>query len=243
MRHATANYPMALAIVNSIRMHSMKCGYTTWKALLTELKGSAMEERKRLEEITAGQLRNEPVQVYVRRYRNLWNMLNKAHGQWTFEYVATRYLIPGLRPDYDHIVDITISAATINERLATIISAGQNMEARKRQRQQRVRTYPPNLNYYNPRDPQHATRPDVVRHGGVVRHRLQKREPAERRVSASYGHNPCDNYNHHAPPVSEGPSLLGGGAELLEALSRDLLQRRFGSLLRWTPVAVVEMRA
>eukprot|EP00873_Tetraselmis_striata_P039491 jgi/Tetstr1/459755/TSEL_005108.t1 len=43
--------------------------------------------------------------------------------------------------------------------------------------------------------------------------------------------------------VSEGPSLLGGGAELLEALSRDLLQRRFGSHLRRTPVAVVEMRA
>eukprot|EP00873_Tetraselmis_striata_P029131 jgi/Tetstr1/449395/TSEL_036490.t1 len=46
-----------------------------------------------------------------------------------------------------------------------------------------------------------------------------------------------------ASRVSEGPSLLGGGAELLEALSRDLLQRRFGSHLRRTPVAVVEMRA
>eukprot|EP00873_Tetraselmis_striata_P043093 jgi/Tetstr1/463357/TSEL_008280.t1 len=64
----------------------------------------------------------------------------------------------GLRPDYDHIVDITISVATVDERLATIINAGQNMEARKRQRQHRVRAYPPNLNYYNPRDPQHATR-------------------------------------------------------------------------------------
>eukprot|EP00873_Tetraselmis_striata_P006087 jgi/Tetstr1/426351/TSEL_016663.t1 len=57
-----------------------------------------------------------------------------AHGQWTFEYVATNYLIPGLHPDYDHIVDTTTSAATINEKLAIIISAGQNMaEARKRQ--------------------------------------------------------------------------------------------------------------
>eukprot|EP00873_Tetraselmis_striata_P013341 jgi/Tetstr1/433605/TSEL_022870.t1 len=92
-----------------------------------------MEERKHLEEeIVAGQLLNEPVQVYVRRYRNLWNLLNKAHGQWTFEYVATNYLIPWLRPDCDHIVDTTISAGTVNEKLATIISAGQNMEARKR---------------------------------------------------------------------------------------------------------------
>eukprot|EP00873_Tetraselmis_striata_P035688 jgi/Tetstr1/455952/TSEL_042733.t1 len=134
-----------------------------WKALLTELQGSAMEERKRLEEeIIAGQLPNEQVQVYVRRYQNLWNPLNKAHGQWTFEYVATNYLISGLHPDYDHIVDTAISAATVNENLATIISAGQNMEARKRQRQQCVRAYPPNLNYYNPRDPQHATGADVV---------------------------------------------------------------------------------
>eukprot|EP00873_Tetraselmis_striata_P001548 jgi/Tetstr1/421812/TSEL_012714.t1 len=69
-RHATANYPMALAIVSIISMDSRKCGYEAWKALLTdELKGSAMEERKRLEEeITPGQLPNEPVQVYVRRY-------------------------------------------------------------------------------------------------------------------------------------------------------------------------------
>eukprot|EP00873_Tetraselmis_striata_P025275 jgi/Tetstr1/445539/TSEL_033313.t1 len=93
------------------------------RPLLTELQGSAMEERKSLEEeITAGQLPNEPVQVYVRRYQNLLNLLNKAHGQWTFE----------------------------------------NMEARKRQRQQRVRACPPNLNSYNPKDPQHTTRPDVV---------------------------------------------------------------------------------
>eukprot|EP00873_Tetraselmis_striata_P024854 jgi/Tetstr1/445118/TSEL_032916.t1 len=55
LRHATANYPMALAIVNIINMDSGKCGYAAWKALLTELHGSAMEERKRLEEeITAG---------------------------------------------------------------------------------------------------------------------------------------------------------------------------------------------
>eukprot|EP00873_Tetraselmis_striata_P024855 jgi/Tetstr1/445119/TSEL_032917.t1 len=80
-------------------------------------------------------------------------MLNEAHGQWTFEYVATNYLILGLRPDYDHIVDATISAATVNEKLATIINTGQNMEARKRQRQQRVRACPPNLNSYNPREP------------------------------------------------------------------------------------------
>eukprot|EP00873_Tetraselmis_striata_P020522 jgi/Tetstr1/440786/TSEL_029094.t1 len=95
MRHATAKYPMALAIVNNISMDSRKCGYAAWKALLTKLHGSAMEERKRLEEeITAGQLPNEPVQVCVRRYQNLLNLLNKAHGKWTFEYVATNYLIP-----------------------------------------------------------------------------------------------------------------------------------------------------
>eukprot|EP00873_Tetraselmis_striata_P010568 jgi/Tetstr1/430832/TSEL_020615.t1 len=163
LRHATAHYPMALAIVNSISMDSRKCGYTVWKALLTELQGSAMEKRKRLEEeITAGQLPNEPVHVYVRRYQNLWNLLNKAHGQWTFEYVAANYLIPGLHPDYDHIVDTTTSAATVTEKLATIISAGQNMEARKRQRQQRVSPCPPNLNFYSPRDPQHTTGPSVV---------------------------------------------------------------------------------
>eukprot|EP00873_Tetraselmis_striata_P001352 jgi/Tetstr1/421616/TSEL_012557.t1 len=74
------------------------------------------------------------LQVYVRRSQNLWNLLNKVHGQWTFEYVATNYLIPGLHPDYGHIVDTTTSAATISAKLATIISAGQNMEARKRQR-------------------------------------------------------------------------------------------------------------
>eukprot|EP00873_Tetraselmis_striata_P026518 jgi/Tetstr1/446782/TSEL_003644.t1 len=108
---------------------------TLSKALLTKLQGSAMEERKRLEEeITAGQLPNEQVQVYVRRSHNLWNLLNKVLGQWTFEYVATNYLIPGLHPDYGHIVDTTTSAATISAKLATIISAGQNMEARKRQR-------------------------------------------------------------------------------------------------------------
>eukprot|EP00873_Tetraselmis_striata_P003045 jgi/Tetstr1/423309/TSEL_014007.t1 len=64
--------------------------------------------------------------------------------------------------DYEHIVDIAISAATVNEKLATIINAGQNMEARKRQRQQRALACPPNLNSYNPGDPQHATRPNVV---------------------------------------------------------------------------------
>eukprot|EP00873_Tetraselmis_striata_P006952 jgi/Tetstr1/427216/TSEL_017404.t1 len=90
-------------------------------------------------------------------------MLNKAHGQWTFEYVATNYLIPGLRPNYNHIVDTTISAATVNEKLATVISAGRDMEARKRQRQQRVRACPPNLNNsYKPMDPHHATGPNVV---------------------------------------------------------------------------------
>eukprot|EP00873_Tetraselmis_striata_P021322 jgi/Tetstr1/441586/TSEL_029814.t1 len=109
LRHATAHYPMALAIVNSISMDSRKCGYAAWTALFTELQGSAIEERRRLEEeITAGQLPNEPVQVYVRRCRNLWNLLRKAHGQWTFEYVAINYLIPGLHPAYDHIVDATI---------------------------------------------------------------------------------------------------------------------------------------
>eukprot|EP00873_Tetraselmis_striata_P038797 jgi/Tetstr1/459061/TSEL_000397.t1 len=63
MRHTTAHYPMAPAIVNIISMDSGKCGYAAWKALLTELQGSAMEERKRLEEeITACQLPNEPIQ-------------------------------------------------------------------------------------------------------------------------------------------------------------------------------------
>eukprot|EP00873_Tetraselmis_striata_P009606 jgi/Tetstr1/429870/TSEL_019735.t1 len=62
LRHATANYAMALAIVDSISMDSRECGYTAWNALLTELRGSATEERKRLEEeITAGELPNEPV--------------------------------------------------------------------------------------------------------------------------------------------------------------------------------------
>eukprot|EP00873_Tetraselmis_striata_P009457 jgi/Tetstr1/429721/TSEL_019614.t1 len=122
LRHATANYPMALAIVGSIIMDSKKCGYAAWTALFTELQGSAIEERMRLEEeITAGQLPNEPVQVYVRRCRNLWHLLRKAHGQWTFEYVAINYLIPGLHPAYDHIVDATISATNVNKRLATTI--------------------------------------------------------------------------------------------------------------------------
>eukprot|EP00873_Tetraselmis_striata_P012646 jgi/Tetstr1/432910/TSEL_022250.t1 len=171
MRHATAHYPMALAIVNIISMDSGKCGYAAWKALLTELQGSAMEERKRLEEeITACQLPNEPIQVYVRRYQKLGNLLNKAHGQWTFEYVATNYLIPGLHPYYDHIVDTTISAAIVHEKMATIISAGQNMEARKRQRQQRVRACPPNIIFYYPRDPQHATRPNVGGNDVMQRH-------------------------------------------------------------------------
>eukprot|EP00873_Tetraselmis_striata_P038807 jgi/Tetstr1/459071/TSEL_000407.t1 len=117
LRHATANYPMAaLAIIDSISMDSRKCGYAAWTALFTELQGSAMEERRRLEEeIAAGQLPNAPVHVYVRRYRNLWNLLRKAHGQWTFEYVAINYLIPGLHPAYDHIVDATISATNVNK--------------------------------------------------------------------------------------------------------------------------------
>eukprot|EP00873_Tetraselmis_striata_P044536 jgi/Tetstr1/464800/TSEL_009539.t1 len=67
------------------------------------------------------QLPNEPVQVYVRRCRNLWNLLRKAHGQWTFEYVAINYLIPGLHPAYDHIVDATIPATNVTKRLATIL--------------------------------------------------------------------------------------------------------------------------
>eukprot|EP00873_Tetraselmis_striata_P007952 jgi/Tetstr1/428216/TSEL_018257.t1 len=199
LRHATAYYPMALAIVNNISMDSGNSG--------------------------------------VRRYQNLWNLLNKAHGQWTFEYVATNYLIPGLHPDYYHVVDTTTSAATINEKLATIISAGQNMEARKRQRQQRVRACPPNLNSYNPRDPQHTTMPSVVcrrcdrpghtqlqcaakRHANGMRvlgyttptstmndtrYDLHQREPAERSVNTNYGHNPRDNYHHQAPPAQEGP--------------------------------------
>eukprot|EP00873_Tetraselmis_striata_P027885 jgi/Tetstr1/448149/TSEL_035442.t1 len=188
--------------------------------------------RKRLEEeITSGQLPNEPVQVYIRRYHNLWNLLTKAHGQWTFEYVATNYIIPGLHPVYDHIVDTTTSAATVNEKLGTIISAGQNMEARKRQRHQRVRACPPNLNSFNPRDPQHTTRPSVIcrrcdrpghtqqqcvarRHANGLRilddtaptgtmndprYDRHQREPTERRVNNSYGHNPRANCHHQAP--------------------------------------------
>eukprot|EP00873_Tetraselmis_striata_P038474 jgi/Tetstr1/458738/TSEL_045125.t1 len=163
LRHATAHYPMALAIVNNISMDSRKCGYAAWTALFTELQGSAIEERKRLEEeIASGQLLNEPVQVYVRRCRNLWNLLRKAHGQWTFEYVAINYLIPGLHPAYDHIVDATIPATNVTKRLAIIISAGQNMEARTRQRQQRTRSHTPTLNSCDPRDLLHATKPNVV---------------------------------------------------------------------------------
>eukprot|EP00873_Tetraselmis_striata_P042846 jgi/Tetstr1/463110/TSEL_008044.t1 len=163
LRHATAHYPMALAIVNSISMDSRKCGYAAWTALFTELQGSAIEERRRLEEeITAGQLPNEPVQVYVRRCRNLWNLLRKAHGQWTFEYVAINYLIPGLHPAYDHIVDATIPATNVTKRLATIISAGQNMEARTRQRQQRARSRTPTLNSCDPSDQLHAIKPNIV---------------------------------------------------------------------------------
>eukprot|EP00873_Tetraselmis_striata_P023549 jgi/Tetstr1/443813/TSEL_003267.t2 len=65
--------------LHEVWIYSMEGSYT-------ELQGSAMEERKRFEEeITAGQLPNELVRVYVRRYQNLWNLLNKAHGQWTFE--------------------------------------------------------------------------------------------------------------------------------------------------------------
>eukprot|EP00873_Tetraselmis_striata_P018663 jgi/Tetstr1/438927/TSEL_027435.t1 len=168
LRHATGHYPMALAIVNSISMDSRKCGYAAWTALFTELQGSAIEERRRLEEkITAGQLPNEPVQVYVCRCRNLWNLLRKAHGQWTFEYVAINYLILGLHPAYDHIVDATISAANVTKRLATIISAGQNMEARTRQRQQRARSRTPTLNSCDPRDQLHATKPNIVCSSGL----------------------------------------------------------------------------
>eukprot|EP00873_Tetraselmis_striata_P004830 jgi/Tetstr1/425094/TSEL_015558.t1 len=119
------------------------------------------------EEITADQLPNEPVQVYVRRCRNLWNLMRKAHGQWTFEYVAINYLIPGLHPAYDHIVDATISAANVTKRLATIISAGQNMEARTRQRQQRARSRTPTLNSCDPKDQLHATKPNIVCSSGV----------------------------------------------------------------------------
>eukprot|EP00873_Tetraselmis_striata_P044125 jgi/Tetstr1/464389/TSEL_009182.t1 len=147
----------------AIKIALGSAGYLDTTKTKAPLLGSAMEARKRLEEeTTAGQLPNEPVHVYVRRYQNLWNLLKKAHGQWTFEYVATNYLIPCLHPDYDHIVDTTTSAAAVNEKLATIISAGQNMEARKRRRQQRVRACPPNLNSCNSRDPQHTTRPIVV---------------------------------------------------------------------------------
>eukprot|EP00873_Tetraselmis_striata_P008361 jgi/Tetstr1/428625/TSEL_018614.t1 len=163
MRHATANYPMALAIVDSISMDFRKCGYAAWTALFTELQGSAIEERMRLEEeITAGHLPNEPVQVYVRRCRNLWHLLSKVHGQWTSEYVAINYLIPGLHPANDHIVDATISATNVNKRLATIISAGQNMEARTCQRQQRARSRTPTLNSCDPKDQLYATRPNIV---------------------------------------------------------------------------------
>eukprot|EP00873_Tetraselmis_striata_P035679 jgi/Tetstr1/455943/TSEL_042724.t1 len=202
LHHATAHYPMALAIVNNISMDSRKCGYTAWKALLTELQGSAMEERKRLEEeITAGQLPNEPVEAFT-------------------QTTIISSTPPPRRPLY------------VNEKLATIISAGQNMEARKRQRQQRVRACPRNLNSYSPRDPQHTTGPSVVcrrcdrpghtqqqcvarRHANGLRilddttptstmtnprYDRHQRAPAERRVNTNYGHHPRDNYRHQAPP-------------------------------------------
>eukprot|EP00873_Tetraselmis_striata_P010769 jgi/Tetstr1/431033/TSEL_020752.t1 len=213
-------------------MDSRKCGHAAWKALLIELQGSAMEERKGLEEeITTCQLPNEPVQV------------------------ATNYLIPGLRPDYDHIVDTTISAATVNnEKPATIIIAGQNMEARKCQRQQRGRACPPNLISYNPKDKQYATRPSVVckrcdrpghthqrcvakRHANGLRilgdttptgamndprYDGRHRELAERRVNTRYGHNPRDNYNHQAP--------LGQHSYNNNRTNQDRLKRK----QRWT---------
>eukprot|EP00873_Tetraselmis_striata_P001888 jgi/Tetstr1/422152/TSEL_013007.t1 len=203
LRHATAHYPMALAIVNSISMDSRKCGYAAWTALFTELQGSAIEERRRLEEeITAGQLPNEPVQVYVRRCRNLWNLLRKAHGQWTFEYVAINYLIPGLHPAYDHIVDATIPATNVTKRLATIISAGQNMEARTRQRQQRARSRTPTLNSCDPSDQLHAIRPNIVCSSTVNNpsYGHYQRAPAERHVNDNYTHNLRNDYNHQNSP-------------------------------------------
>eukprot|EP00873_Tetraselmis_striata_P044127 jgi/Tetstr1/464391/TSEL_009184.t1 len=82
LRHATAHYPMALAIVNGINMDSRKCGYAAWTALFTELQGSAIEERRRLEEeITAGQLPNEPVQLALRlraEVERVWGRLGLA---------------------------------------------------------------------------------------------------------------------------------------------------------------------
>eukprot|EP00873_Tetraselmis_striata_P022623 jgi/Tetstr1/442887/TSEL_030950.t1 len=199
LRHATAHYPMALAIVNSINMDSRKCGYAAWTALFTELQGSAIEERRRLEEeITAGQLPNEPVHVYFRRCRNLWNSLRKAHGQWTFEYVAINYLIPGLQPAYDHIVDATIPATNVTKRLATIISAGQNMEARTRQRQQRAHSRTPTLNSCDPSDQLHAIRPNIVCSSTVNNpsYGHYQRAPAERHVNDNYTHNLRNDYNH-----------------------------------------------
>eukprot|EP00873_Tetraselmis_striata_P036145 jgi/Tetstr1/456409/TSEL_043143.t1 len=143
-------------------------GKGTRQEQLILLAGFAIEERRRLEEeITTGQLPNEPVHVYVRRCRNLWNLLRKAHGQWTFEYVTINYLIPRLHPTYDHIVDATISATNVNKRLATIISAGQNMEARTRQRQQRARSRTPTFNSCDPRDQLYATRPNIVCSSGL----------------------------------------------------------------------------
>eukprot|EP00873_Tetraselmis_striata_P019810 jgi/Tetstr1/440074/TSEL_028433.t1 len=69
LRHATANYPMALAIVDNISMDSKK---------------------------------------------------HMANGH-SSTHVAINYLISGLHPAYDHIVDATISATNVNKRLATII--------------------------------------------------------------------------------------------------------------------------
>eukprot|EP00873_Tetraselmis_striata_P042899 jgi/Tetstr1/463163/TSEL_008097.t1 len=102
---------------------------------------------------------------------------------WTFEYVATNYLIPGLHLDFDHIVDTTISADTVNEKLATIISAGQYMEAHKQDTM-------PTSTMNDPRYDRHQS------------------EPAERRVNASYGHNQRDNYNYQAPPAALASHVL-----------------------------------
>eukprot|EP00873_Tetraselmis_striata_P044163 jgi/Tetstr1/464427/TSEL_009219.t1 len=249
LRHATAHYPMALAIVNSICMDSGKCGYAAWTALFTELPGLAIEERMRLEEeITTGQLPNEPVQVHVRRCRNLWNLLRKAHGLWTFEYVAINYLIQGLHPAYDHIVDATISAANVTTRLATIISAGQNMEACTRQRQQRARSRTPTLNFCDPRDQLHATRPDIVCSSGLpvmltstTTAPGQEGQPPERRMEGE-GEDDEDDEFHESlhnifPDALALPKVLSslGACNIVRAASCGSAAHR--DTLLWTFIA------
>eukprot|EP00873_Tetraselmis_striata_P004941 jgi/Tetstr1/425205/TSEL_015666.t1 len=111
-------------------------------------------------------------------------LLAAAHGQWTFEYVAINYLISGLHPAHDHIVDATISATNVNKRLATIIShAQQQCLARRHANGLRLKgdTAPPST-MNNPSYGQ------------------CQRAPAERHVNDNYTHNMRNDYKHQNSP-------------------------------------------